>query len=798
MKLKSEISRLLLAGGSVLALDPTLAFAQAATADGSSLEEIVVTASKRAEDLQDVPFAVSAVTGAVMEQRGLNNLDQISKFVPSLRWVPASTPRNSGVFMRGIGQNGTNQGIEPSVGVFLDGVYLPIPGPLQTQLRDIDSIEVLRGPQGTLYGRNTPIGAININTRAPTQTNEASLTASYGNYNDMQLSGYVGGGLGETLSGRLSGWIGDRDGYEKNLATGQDINWTDQYGVRGRLKWEPSSTVTANFIGYYTRMKSLIGAPEQLDINQLTKDPITLFPPPAPPLPNDFLANSAALGTPYQNFKSGDHKVEEFSDGRDIMEIAGASAQFDVDLGDLGTLTSITAYSWIHDDAPMPPYAGLARATLNDQGAVTERTGWTQELRLASPTDRTVTYLAGIYLFKDDVDYDNWLVVGPGANRVVPVPVPGVGVVPLTLKVGDNYTYLFKQTTESYAGFGQLGWHVTDNFELIGGLRYSHDNKNADSITTVDPASSTLFKATFKSNALKNQEYSDGTLTYSATARYSFNDDVMMYLTYSTGTKSGGFNAAPLAPGTPTSFDAENSDSIELGLKSTLLDGRMTLNVDVYRLNLDDFQDATVNPNGSGFIVGNAGDRRTQGVELDARFLPFEGFTIGMSLAYLDAEYTRYPDGQCYLGQKPDGSKPNTCDYKGKTPYHSPEWMGSLAADYRHNLGSVVGFVGGDYAYTSEENTLATLDPRSIQDAVGLLGARFGIESEDGSWRVTAYGKNLTDESYYTASTGLILAPFIGAAAPGATPPALYAQANGLVGWYAPPRTYGVEVTYNF
>jgi outer membrane receptor protein involved in Fe transport len=339
---------------------------------------------------------------------------------------------------------------------------------------------------------------------------------------------------------------------------------------------------------------------------------------------------------------------------------------------------------------------------------------------------------------------------------------------------------------------------VTDNFELIGGLRYSHDKKTADAVTAVDPTSSPLFKVLFQSNELKNQEYSEDKVTYTLTAQYNFTDDLMTYLTYSTGTKSGGFNAAPLAPGVPAEFDAETSDSIELGLKSTLLDGRMTLNVDVYRLNLKDFQDAVVNPNGSGFIVGNAGDRRAQGLELDARYVPFDDFTLGMSLAYLDAEYTKYPDGQCYFGQVPDGSKPNTCDYKGKTPYHSPEWMGSLTADYRHSLGSVVGFVGGDYAYTSEENTLATLDPRANQDSIGLLGARFGVESEDGTWRVTAYGKNLTDESYYTATNGLVFAQGIGAAAPGATPPALYAQANGLVGWYAPPRTYGVEVTYNF
>ncbi|MEQ1517887.1 MAG: TonB-dependent receptor plug domain-containing protein, partial [Usitatibacteraceae bacterium] len=242
-----KITCLLLCGASALSMMPTSAHAQdASDSEIADSNEIIVTAGKRPENIQDVPMSVSALSGDALEQRGINNIAQLQSYVPSLRFVTSNTARNSGVFMRGIGQNGTNQGIEPSVGVFLDGVYLPIPGPLQGNLRDISTVEVLRGPQGTLYGRNTPVGAININTRAPSQDTEASVTASYGNYNDMQLSGYLGGGLGENLAGRVSFWFSDRDGYEHNLATGKDINSVKQWGVRTRLKWDPSSNLTVN------------------------------------------------------------------------------------------------------------------------------------------------------------------------------------------------------------------------------------------------------------------------------------------------------------------------------------------------------------------------------------------------------------------------------------------------------------------------------------------------------------------------------------------------------------------------
>lgn len=772
---KHKLVRLLLAGGSLFAFDASAAFAQAQPEESADASEIIVTATKRAENIQDVAMAVTAVSGDLMERQNIQSLSDLQKYVPGLRMAQSNLARNSGVYLRGVGQNGTNQGIEPSVGVFLDGVYLPIPGPLQANLRDISTVEVLRGPQGTLYGRNTPVGAININTRAPTQDFEVSATASYGNYNAVNLSGYIGGGLGPNLAARISGWYSNRDGYELNIFDGKRINKDEQFGVRARLKWDPSDTVTVNLIGHYTRIKSYCCSPEILDYSEIATP--------------GFIAGSIALGTPLLTTVTGDHIVEESESGRDLMRLAGASATVDVDLGNIGTLTSITAYSWIKNANPRTQYAGVSRRTLNDQGQRVFRRGWTQELRLASPGKQTIDYILGLYYLNEKVDGLSVLEIGPGADRLFPLG-PGV-----KLSVGDRYDSYFDQKTESIAGFGQLTFNVTDRLHLTGGLRFTHDKKDANSRTILTPTTSAIFRALINPGSVRTGlTNSESRWTYSLTAKYDITDDVMAYVTYGTGSKSGGFNGSPVNQTIPIQFNAEKSDTIEAGIKSSFLNGRLVFNFDVYRMNVKDIQSATVNPNGSGFVVGNAGDRRSQGFELDMVVKPTDELTLRGSLAYLDAKYTRYLNGSCPNRNPgiPAGPRAGTCNFTGLRPFHSPPITASLAADYRKPLGGsgLVGFVGGDVTFTDDANTVETLDPRGVVPGYALLAARIGVEAEDGRWRVSAYGRNLTNHVYYTASTVFVLNSVMSAGG--------FSAPGGFVGWYAPPRTYGVEVSFKF
>ena len=770
MRLKSTM-RLILVGTSFIALGTTPAFAASADNVTESDADIIVTATKRAENIQDVPMSITAVSGDQLEQRGINTISQLQGTVPSLRFAISNTARNSGVFLRGIGQNGTNQGIEPSVGVFLDGVYLPIPGPLQSNLRDISTVEVLRGPQGTLYGRNTPVGAININTRAPSQDAETSLTALYGNYNDVQVSGYVGGGLGENLAGRLSFWYSDRDGYETNLRTGGDINTSKQWGLRGRLKWDPGSDVTVNLIGYYTQINSRCCSPEQLDIPSLATP--------------GFIAGSIALGTPYLNFVTGDHKVEENLSGSTEMAIGGGSGQIDVDLGSVGTLTSITAYTWIKDDANEQYFSGLSRQLLTLGGVNLRRQSWTQELRLASPTDQKISYLAGFYYLNEDIHYTTPLTLAAGVDRFTL----------LGGKVGDGYFTTYDQKAESYAAFGQLQFKLSDKARVIGGLRYTHDTKNADSTAVNLPGTSAVFKAIIQNASSRlGLKRSEDRVTYSLTGQVDLADNIMGYVTYGTGMKSGGFNGGPIAQTVPIEFNQETSSTVEAGIKSSFLNGRVILNFDVYRMNIKGIQSATLNPNGTGFIVGNSGDRRSQGIEVEMTVKPSNSLTLRGSFAYLDAVYTSYPLGQCptrNLGI-PAGARPGTCNFTGLRPFHSPPVTASLAFDYRRPVGDrgITGFVSSDVVFTDSAYVIETLDPRGRIKSYALLGARIGVEGQDGRWRLSLFGKNLTDSVYYTSAAVLPLGGLMNAGGG--------AGANGFVGWYGPPRTYGIEASVKF
>jgi iron complex outermembrane receptor protein len=738
-------------------------------------DTIVVTASKRAEDIQDVAMSVSAVSGDYLEEAGIANVAELARSIPSVSITQSNNNRNSTVFIRGIGTSGTNPGIEQSVGIFIDGVYILAAGPIQGNLQDVNAIEVLRGPQGTLYGRNTPVGAVNITTRAPTQESESGLTIGLGNYADKRISGYFGGGLTEDLAGRVSVWYSDRDGYEHNLYDGEEVNGQSQAGFRGRLQWKPTETLTGDFIAYMSR----------IDANCCTADQIN---PQASTgiATSGFLSAAQAIGRPFRNFTSGDHVVDDDYEGDNVTDVYGASAAFNLDLSDGHTLTSITAYNGYKDDIRRLAADGLPQATATG-GQNMRSEGWSEEIRIASPVDQPISYIAGVYLFSQSLTYTTTFTADIHANRRLP-PAPG-----RAFSVGDNSTFFYSQKTRSAALFGQATWNVTDDFRLTAGARYSYDEKDGFLVARVKPGSSAAFRTVFPDNPVGALARDETKPNYSFGVQYDLNDDILLYAMAATGYKTGGFNARSAAVGTPVEFEAENSDTVELGVKSVLLGGDLVLNADVYRMNLKDFQDSTLNPlTGTGFIVANAGDRRVEGFEAEAQFYPIDPLSIRASLGLMDAKFTDYSAGQCYAGKTANGTKPGTCNYNGLTPAFSPELTWSIAGEWKESFGDTGAdwFVNADASHISERNLDTTLDPRSLQEKYTLLGARAGFAAKDGSWRVAAYGKNLTDEGYFVVASPQPIAAFVSAGG--------LAGAQGFVGWYGPPRTYGVEATFRF
>jgi iron complex outermembrane receptor protein len=770
---------------SVIALSATLSASAAAqttpaappeTPSTGAIETVVVTAEKRSENVQDVGMSITAFSGDQLENRGITSMTDLAKFVPSLNILQTNNNRNSVVQIRGIGTSGSNPGIEPDVGIFVDGVYMGAAGTIQQNLLDISTVEILRGPQGTLYGRNTPVGAVNINTRAPSQQTEAMLDVEIGNYSERRVAGYVGGGITDDVAGRLSMWTSSRSGYETNLFNNSPINGTDQYGGRGRILWTPSDDLSVNVIGFYSKINQNCCTADQIDPTGVAGI--------ATP---GFLAASQAAGRPFINFNGPDRKVDDDVAGDDGTDIWGVSVSADYTLPWNDTLTSITAYNRFQDHIRELAADGLPIDLAHGEQTL-NRGAFSQELRIASGK-QFLEYVAGVYLFHEDLVYLNNITVH-NANRAF-----GAGAV--TLHPGDMSNFSFDESINSFAGFGQATANITDQLRLTGGLRYNYDHKNA-TVVNVDTTGGTTAQSTVFRNSLfpelnlPNLRRTEHRLTWQLGGQYDVMEGVMAYVTAGTGYKTGGYNARAQSPTVPITFDAESAINYEIGVKTALFGNRLVFNADLYRMLLHAFQDSTLNPlTGSGFIVSNAGNRRVQGVEIDAQARPIDELSLTAGLTYADAVFTDYPAGQCNT-YPPPATTP-TCNYTGLTPAYNPKWRINGTAQWEQAFDQwhdIDWFVAGDISYISSQSLDATLDPRSFQEAYTLLGARVGVEAESGLWRISIWGRNLSDETYYVYAVPEPLGAF---ASGGGT-----AGAGGFAGWYGAPRTFGIEGTFRF
>jgi len=738
--------------------------------------DIIVTAQKRAENVQKVPMSITAVGKDFLKKTGVADLTELASFVPSFNINTSNTSRNTSVMIRGIGSSGTNPGIEPDVGVFIDNVYQPQAGMIAGDLLDINSVEILRGPQGTLYGRNTPVGAVNITTSKPTQDFQAGIRAGLGDYNLRYVSGYLSGGLTPDLATRISFWDRDRGGYEQDPTLGHDVDDYDGYGVRLRFLYTPNDAISVNLIAHYDNIHQDCCVAEQINAS----GPYGIATP-------GFLAAQTALGFPFKNFNDHDHVVYGSDEGSDSSQMAGVSAQIDWRIGDL-TLTSISAYDRWNDFTSVSSAALPQSIFISPQRNISDTLS--EELRIASPTGHFFEYLAGVYLYAQDLNYVENDIIGPGANRVFPGAVCG-GVNPCMLKAGDSGLTLFSQQTRSAALFGSATLHPTIQWSITGGLRYSVDDKNDVINDPNAPGDSRAFNFAQPQNLIGAVSHDESHPTWSVDTRYQFTDDLMAYATVATGYKSGGFNSRRVPPGTPVEFNAETSINYEGGVKSEFFDHRVVLNADVFLMDLDGFQDSLLNPvTGSGFIVGNAGNREVKGVEASFDSHPIRELTISANVAYLDSRFTQYTDAQCAVNLVPNGSKPGTCNYTGKTPALSPNWKASASAQWTQPLGirDLDWFVRAEANYNGTMNLSPTLDIDTIQKAYTLVNLRGGIQTS--RWEIAAWVKNLTDVAYYTVAASQPVGAFVSG---GGT-----AAARGFVGWYGPPRTYGLELTARF
>jgi iron complex outermembrane receptor protein len=722
-----------------------------AAADGSS-DDIVVTARYKNETLQTVPIAITALSsaqiGAIGGQTSIKNL---ANFTPSVT-IQGFSGRNQTITIRGLGTNsgGTNDGLDQGVGLYIDGVYRPRTGTVINDLLDIDSVQVLRGPQGTLFGKNTVAGAIDVRTKLPSFTPEVSTDLTYGNYNYMRAQASVSGGLTDNLALRVSGLVASRDGTIYN--TTQKKDWDDytNVAVKADLLWKPSDTLSFRLTADYARQSGDMGFYVSGQVL-----PTTLANGAAV---KGFYAHAADVGytpiaiNPYnrQTDINGSQKI--------AMPSGGVTARIDATVLGGHTLTSITAgrfWKWI------PNWDGdqFGADVLGQATVATNQKQFSQELRLTSPSGHKLEYTAGLYYFYQKADLTQEVSFDKDAAKWY----FGAAAPSALLNGLDTFSYL-NPSTNSYAAYGQATWHVTPTTSLTGGLRYTYEIKagsyNAVNVGTVAPiaslpvayqASAAAIRASFAPDGgAYSASRAKGTVSWLASANQDIGDNVHAYASYSRGYKSSGINLVRQTAGINIFVEPEKVDSYEVGVKTQLFDHRVQFNTALFWAIDENYQANLYDVSNRISYLGNAGKVQSRGVEVDLRASLAKGLSLSGSGSFTDAKYIRYTNAICPFLQ----SYQTSCDISGQRLSGTSKWVGAVQARYEAPVSeTLVGYVAGDASYRSKFYSAVNDDPFSEIKGYALFGAQLGLRAARGTWDVSLWGRNLLNKNYLVTST---------------------------------------------
>ncbi|MFN3371275.1 MAG: TonB-dependent receptor [Sphingomonadaceae bacterium] len=733
--------------GTAIALLATPAVAQQVVSDAPSdpLADIVVTAQKREERLQDVPVAVSVLSGSMLEAQGGATLENAQYLIPTLNFRKSGTTLNQALFLRGVGTINFSIAAEPSVAAVLDGVVLQRAGEGFGDLVDIERIEVLRGPQGTLFGKNASAGVVNIVTRRPTDRFEGYAEGSFffDNGNEYRLRGGINIPFTPDVRGRFTAFWGEYEGNYFNTFTGKRVNGYDRWGLRGTIEADIAPGATLRFIGDYRR------ANDDCCAESIGQQP----------------TNNARFILPADSFRGNrSTTVAQNLVTATKEESWGLSMQADIDAGNLGTVTSITAFrKWknteIRDgDWISAPIVGVPQ--LHDDGPQSSDT-FSQELRLASPTGQMIEYVVGAYYSKAT----NRRVFTRNVILCNTPPTPVVGIVrcgetgsgPVTFPSGSAD---FGSKFDNLAFFGQASWNINEMFTLIGGLRYTYDVLSVDHIrrtTLAGPGiqpnfDQGVFAGTGSNGIPFRAKTSNDNWSGRLGAQVRLNDNHMLYGTYARGYKGPAYNIFFNLTAIGTNVIApETVDSFEVGLKNTLLDGRVVLNLAGFYAKYENYQ--ANNPDiVAGVVVTrltNAGEVSTRGFELDLLARPTDTLSVSGGLAYTDARVDSF--------RLPPGGNPTQVIPSGTPLANAPKWKASLAADNRFPLGGVDLIVGGALAYQSSQLSEFSANP-AVRAATTIGGyaivdASVAVADPDDRFRLTFQVRNLFDEQFAASIT---------------------------------------------
>ena len=729
------------------------------------LEEIIVTANRREQSLQDVAISVAAFTGEFFKNTGTNSLKQLEQYTPSLKIAPVQDSRSTSIRIRGIGSIGSNAGIDPSVGLFIDGVYQGRAGMSIADFMDTERVEVLRGPQGTLYGKNTAAGALNIISRAPAEQFEGELEAVIGNYDALELRGLVNVPFGgEGSATRLAGYSVMRDGFDDNRTLAEATNDAERWGVKSRTHLQLGDAGSALLTLDYAEENSDCCAPDIIDYIGVGSA-----------LGVDFADLAQAAGVALPPVDPFDRDLYFNQPWTNEVSVGGVSAQWELEMDNELAITWLSAWRTYANDSrfdgdfsPFEAVSGAADVDLDQ---------YSSELRVTSPEGDNFDYVAGLYLFYSEMQTDGETGMLAELGQLF---ASGLIFPNGSINFDSN-----RHETASGALFGQANWHLDEQWRLTVGARVTYEQKQRQGLQRTEPTTVLDAPPIAGPDVATDDSRSEVELSPSISLSWFPRSDLMLYASASQGFKSGGFNQVRTAIGAPAEFDDERSRNYEIGWKGSWLERRLQVNGTFFFVDYDDFQAQGFD--GANITVRNAGSLESKGVELDVVLVPNANLSLGAAIGYNDAEYAEFDTGECTMAQLiaiTGGNPfiPPDCvqDLGGRVLDNAPEWTVSTFAHYEADLSSGLGWFGRlEYNYTDEYYMAQDLDEALLNEDAQLVNLRVGIRDTDRTWEAVAWSRNLLDEETFVIGFDV---PVVSG----------YAAIN------APPRTYGLTVNYRF
>ncbi|MBL4630215.1 MAG: TonB-dependent receptor [Paraglaciecola sp.] len=763
--------------------------------DSPALETIIVTSQKRLQNIQEVPIAVTALYGDILEQAGINNMTDLQGNVPSLTVNTTQSASVTSFGIRGVYTSSSNLGLESSVGLYADDVYRARQSSMINNMVDIERVEVLRGPQGSLFGRNTPSGAVIINSVAPDHDGAGFLKASYGNLDMLDLSGAKSFSvIDDVLAFRAAGFYTKREGYLDGILPGgvveeNTLNDRNRWGVRLQALFEPTDDFSVLVIADHSEIDEVCCGASTWKNNYVADG--------VPEKTGSDVVLESLGGTVLNgdNFYDGQVSLSLLPEAQ--IEDKGISAKVNWQT-DSFELTSITAYREFqsHDKVDID-FTNLDMLLSDDY---VEQNQFSQELHLSEEFEH-FNYVAGMFYYHQELDYDATLLVGEHLAPFAAATIHPAFAIPGAFPDGTGSLNTSNQELDSFEVFGQMEYNIFDSLMLTAGLRWTKEDKTLINTFTEDASPGNPLAGTgdfdpgwgfwaftaFTPTENLNETLKDDRVTGTVKLSWLMDDDIMFYTSYGTGYKAGGTNTARVGAGVDVVFDPEVATSYEIGMKAEFPAQALRVNVAMHATDTDDLQTSSFH--GTGLTLSNAGVAETWGTEIDINWQATDSLYLTLAYAYNHATYEDFENGSCWVGTPwhTDADDPAlnsdgySCNRSGGAMADNAEnvfvMTGKQSFDLSENISA---FAYGEVIYTGERMTDVNNDPLKYDDAYTIVNLRTGVYLDQWDAEVTLWARNLLNENYTNQISDTLI------------------QTGNLIGFYVEPRTFGITVKKHF